>query len=89
MNFIVGLNEELKQENTKREIANILSLPLLPLDKINAAFLDSSDLLRSINPNFQLFLNYVEKTYIVNSKFCSSNWNHYETLCERPRTNNQ
>jgi hypothetical protein len=79
----------LKRENVKREVANILSLPLLPPNKIIPAFQDSVDTLLSINSNFHTFLNYVEKTYIIDSKFNSLNWNHYATISDRPRTNNQ
>ncbi|CAF1291122.1 unnamed protein product [Rotaria sordida] len=85
----LGLAEELKKEIVKREIANILSLPLLPPNKVNAAFHDSVDVLQCVNPNFQTFLNYVEKTYIINARFNPLNWNHYATLTDRPRTNNQ
>ncbi|CAF1370099.1 unnamed protein product [Rotaria sordida] len=85
----IRLPEELKKEIVKREIANILSLPLLPPNKINAAFHDSVDVLQYVNPNFQTFLNYVEKTYIINARFNPLNWNHYATLTDRPRTNNQ
>ncbi|CAF1427893.1 unnamed protein product [Rotaria sordida] len=80
---------QLKKETVKREIANILSLPLLPTNKIISAFYDSKDVLQSMNLNFQKFLNYIEKTYIINAQFNSSNWNHYVTLSNRPRTNNQ
>ncbi|CAF3448019.1 unnamed protein product [Rotaria sp. Silwood2] len=83
------LSDEIKKQAVKREIANILSLPLLPPNKIEAAFHDSVDVLQAINPNFGPLLNYIEKTYIVNAKFKISNWNHYHTLCNRPRTNNQ
>jgi len=90
MNFyIIDLAEELKKEIVKSEIANILSLPLLPPNKIIAAFQDSADTLVSINSTFMIFRNYVEKTYIINAKFNSLNWNHYATLSNRPRTNNQ
>ncbi|CAF1513200.1 unnamed protein product [Rotaria sordida] len=80
---------QLKKETVKREIANILSLPLLPTNKIISAFYDSKDVLQSMNLNFQKFLNYIEKTYIINAQFNSLNWNHYVTLSNRPRTNNQ
>ena len=88
-NTFIGLAEELKKESVKREVANILSLPLLPPNKIHAAFQDSVDAFLSINSNFLTFLNYVQKTYIINAKFNSLNWNHYPTLSDRPRTNNQ
>ncbi|CAF4319007.1 unnamed protein product, partial [Rotaria magnacalcarata] len=71
------LSDELKQETVKREIANILSLPLLQINKIIQAFYDSRDTLLSINQNFETFTNYVEKTYIINPKFSPLNWNHY------------
>ncbi|CAF4244590.1 unnamed protein product, partial [Adineta steineri] len=82
------LNDELKKDNVKREIANVLSLPLLPPNKITAAFFDTVEVLESINRNFKPFLNYVEKTYVINANFDSLNWNHYPTLSNRPRTNN-
>ncbi|CAF4555500.1 unnamed protein product [Rotaria sp. Silwood2] len=85
----IDLSEELKKETVKREIANILSLPLLPPNKIIAAFDDSADILQSINANFEKFLNYIEKTYLINAQFNSLNWNHYTNLSDRPRTNNQ
>ncbi|CAF1279589.1 unnamed protein product [Adineta steineri] len=69
--YNIGLNDELKKNNTKREIANILSLPLLPPNKITAAFFDTVEVLESINRNFKPFLNYVEKTYIINAKSTS------------------
>ncbi|CAF2576298.1 unnamed protein product [Rotaria sp. Silwood2] len=84
----LDLSDEIKKQAVKREIANILSLPLLPPNKIEAAFHDSVDVLQAINPNFGPLLNYIEKTYIVNAKFKISNWNHYHTLCNLPRTNN-
>ncbi|CAF4076037.1 unnamed protein product, partial [Rotaria magnacalcarata] len=82
------LHDELKRDDVKREVANILSLPLLPPSKIIAAFYDSSDVLFSINSNFETFISYVEKNYIISPKFQIINWNHYDTLCIRPTTNN-
>lgn len=87
--MLLGLSEELKKEIIKREVANILSLPLLPPNQILAAFTESYDVFLSINSDFLPFLNYVKKTYIMNAKFHLSNWNHYSTLTDRPRTNNQ
>ncbi|CAM4815341.1 unnamed protein product, partial [Rotaria magnacalcarata] len=83
----LDLSDELKQETVKREIANILSLPLLQINKIIQVFYDSRDTLLSINQNFETFTNYVEKAYIINPKFSSLNWNHYTNLSSRPRTN--
>ncbi|CAF1532648.1 unnamed protein product, partial [Rotaria magnacalcarata] len=82
------LPDELQKESVKRQLANILSLPLLPINKIIAAFHDAADSLVIINRNFQTFVDYVEKTYITSPKFNPVNWNHYNTLSNRPRTNN-
>jgi hypothetical protein len=79
----------LKKECIKCEIGNIIALPLLPSNKIAAAFEDSADVLLSIHSGFEKFVRYVERTYIFNGKFNLLNWNHYATLSERPRTNNQ
>ncbi|CAF1001687.1 unnamed protein product [Adineta ricciae] len=51
------LIEELKKEDIKRQLANILSLPLLPPNEIHSAFKESSDVFLSINPDFLPFLN--------------------------------
>ncbi|CAF2073333.1 unnamed protein product [Rotaria magnacalcarata] len=85
----LDLPDELQKESVKRQLANILSLPLLPINKIIAAFHDAADSLVIINRNFQTFVDYVEKTYITSPKFNPVNWNHYNTLSNRPRTNNQ
>ena len=87
--MLTDLSEELKKEVIKREVANILSLPLLPPNEILTAFKESYDIFVSINSDFLPFVNYVKKTYIINAKFHLSNWNHYSTLTDRPRTNNQ
>ncbi|CAF1380158.1 unnamed protein product [Adineta ricciae] len=84
----LDLVEDLKKEDIKRQVANILSLPLLPPNEINRAFKESYDMLLSVNVDFLPFFKYVKKTYIVNARFNSSNWNHYSTLTDRPRTNN-
>ncbi|CAF1939074.1 unnamed protein product, partial [Rotaria magnacalcarata] len=59
------LLDELQKESVKRQLANILALPLLPMNKIIAAFYDASDLLITINRNFQTFVDYVEKTHMT------------------------
>ncbi len=51
----------------KREVANILSLPLLPPNKITTAFQESVHIFLSISSNLQSFLNYIKKTYIINA----------------------
>ncbi|CAF4099861.1 unnamed protein product [Adineta steineri] len=79
--YNIGLNDELKKDNVKREIANILSLPLLPPNKITAAFFDTVEVLESINRNFKPFLNYVEKTYIINANIENNNKNRQFFYC--------
>jgi hypothetical protein len=81
--------EELENEDIKREIANIVALPLIPPQEIITRFEYSSDMLQSSNTDFEPFINYIKKNYIINPRFNSINWNHYSTLCNRPRTNNQ
>ena len=81
--------KELENEDINQEIANILALPLIPPEQIIATFEYSSAILQSYNTDFEPFINYIKKTYIINPRFNSINWNHYSSLCNRPRTNNQ
>lgn len=85
----IDINQDFKLPTVKRQLANIISLALIPPNKIEHLFARSARTLLRINNKFALFVSYMEKTYIINSKYNQLNWNHYATLTDRPRTNNQ
>ena len=70
-----------KEENIRRQIANIIALPLV-----------SSIIAWKKLWNYDLKLDkltdYVIKNYIEDVRFSLSMWNHFDNIGERPRTNN-
>ncbi|CAF1540199.1 unnamed protein product [Adineta ricciae] len=83
-----GLIPYSKGDEARRQIANILSLPLLPPQKIQIAFCDIIEELSGVNARFLKLTDYILRTYIDNAIFPSSFWNVFDLIGIRPRTNN-
>ncbi|CAF1154928.1 unnamed protein product [Rotaria sordida] len=77
-----------KQENIRRQIANIISLPMVPQDEINHCMERIIDELLTINTKFDKLTDYIVNNYIDDARFPFDMWNHFDSLGQRPRTNN-
>ncbi|CAF0995283.1 unnamed protein product [Didymodactylos carnosus] len=77
-----------KEEETRRELANILALPLLPPSRIDEAFSNIVENISNISPRFLKLTDYILKTYVENPRFEVDFWNHFDLISVRPRTNN-
>ena len=77
-----------KQENFRRQIANIISLPLIPLNEINNSMEKIIDELCDVNSKFDKLTNYIINNYIDDGRFPLCMWNHFDTIDEKVRTNN-
>jgi len=69
-------------------IANLIALPMIPKYSVRQRFDLIKQQLHSINPLFDSFLMYFQRTYINSSRFPIISWNHFDYLGTRPRTNN-
>ncbi|CAF3341244.1 unnamed protein product [Rotaria socialis] len=83
-----GLKKLSKEEHIRREIANIISLPLVPRNEINNSMEHIIDVLCNIDSKFEKFTDYVLNNYVEDARFTSDMWNHFDSIGERSRTNN-
>jgi hypothetical protein len=86
--FCEDLVSMAKNVMARRQIANMISLALIPASLVRQRFAIIKNDLHSYNPAFSPFLNYFRRTYIDSRKFPIESWNHFEHLGTRPRTNN-
>ena len=77
-----------KQENIRRQIANIISLPLISPNEINNSMEKIIDELCDVNFKFDKLTDYIINNYINDGRFSLCMRNHFDTIGERPRTNN-
>ena len=83
-----GLISHSKSDEARRQIANILSLPLLPPQEIDTAFCCIVEEISEVNPRFLKLTDYILRTYISNAIFPPSFWNVFDLIGIRPKTNN-
>ncbi|CAF1017368.1 unnamed protein product [Rotaria sp. Silwood1] len=83
-----GLTKLSKEQNIRRQIANIISLPLVPTNEINNFMERIIDVLSNIDSKFDKLTDYVLNTYVEDGRFSSVLWNHFDSIGERSRTNN-
>ncbi|CAF1503828.1 unnamed protein product [Didymodactylos carnosus] len=83
-----GLVKLAKQENIRRQIANIISLPLVPKDQINHCMEVIIDELCNADSKFDKLTDYILNNYTEDARFSFDMWNHFDSIDERPRTNN-
>ncbi|CAF2885444.1 unnamed protein product [Rotaria sp. Silwood2] len=83
-----GLKQLSKEEHIKRQIANIISLPLVPKNEINNFMEQIIDVLFNIDSKFDKLTDYILNTYVEDPLFTSNIWNHFDSIGERSRTNN-
>ncbi|CAF3431675.1 unnamed protein product [Rotaria sp. Silwood2] len=83
-----GLAKLSKQENIRPQIANIISVPLIPPNEINNSMEKIIDELCDVNSKFDKLTDYIINNYIDDGRFPIHMWNHFDTIGERPRTNN-
>ena len=83
-----GLVKLSKQENIRRQIANITSLPMVPKDEINHCMERIIDELCNVDSKFDKLTDYVLNNYIEDTRFPFHIWNRFHSIGERPRTNN-
>ena len=77
-----------KQENIRHQIANVISLPMVLRDKLNHCMERIIDELLNINTKFDKLTDYIVNNYIEDVRFPFDMWNHFDSLGQRPRTNN-
>ncbi|CAF3512276.1 unnamed protein product [Rotaria sp. Silwood2] len=82
------LASDVRETDIKKNIADIISLPMIPVDLVRQRFNLISRQLLSKNVSFNSFISYVRRTYINSKKFPIASWNHFSFLGTRPRTNN-
>jgi hypothetical protein len=83
-----GLKRLSKEEHIRRQIANAISLPLVPQNEINNFMEQIIDVLGNIDSKFDKFTDYVLKNYVEDARFTSDIWNHFDSIGVRSRTNN-
>ena len=66
-----GLTKLSKQELICRQIANIISLPMVPRDKLNHCMERIIDELLNINTKFNKLTDYIVNNYIDDARFPS------------------
>ena len=81
-NYLTKLS---KQENILRQMANIISLPMIPQDDCIERIIDE---LLNINTKFDKLTDYIVNNYIDNARFPFDMWNYFDSLGQRPRRNN-
>ena len=79
---------EVREEEIKRHIAYLIALPMVPTYLVHQRFDLISRQLLSDGQSFNRFVSYVQRTYINSKTFPIFDWNHYNFLGNRPRTNN-
>ncbi|CAF2838644.1 unnamed protein product [Rotaria sp. Silwood2] len=83
-----GLTKLSKEQHIRRQIANIISLPLVPTNEINNFMERIIDILSNIDSKFDKLTDYVLNTYVEDGRFSSVFWNHFNSIGERSRANN-
>ena len=83
-----GLVKLSKQENIHREIAHIISLPMVPKYEINHCMERVIDELCNVDSKLDKLTDYILNNYIEDARFPFHIWNHFDSIGERPRTNN-
>ncbi|CAF3135168.1 unnamed protein product [Rotaria socialis] len=76
-----------KEEHIRRQIANIISLPLVPTNEINNCMEQIIDVLCNIDSKFEKFTDYVLNNYVEDARSSSDIWNHFDSIGERSHTN--
>ena len=74
-----------KQELIRR---HIISLAMVPQDELNHCMERIIDELLNINTKFDKLTDYIVNNYIDDARFPFDMWNHFDSLGQRPRTNN-
>ncbi|CAF1419324.1 unnamed protein product, partial [Rotaria sordida] len=64
------------------------TLPMVPQDEINHCMERIIDELLTINTKFDKLTDYIVNNYIDDARFPFDMWNHFDSLGQRPRTNN-
>ena len=77
-----------KEEKIRREIANIIALPLIPPNEVNHCMENIIDELSDFDSKLEKLTDYVIKTYVEDGRFSLDMWNHFNNIGDRPRTNN-
>ncbi|CAF2191234.1 unnamed protein product [Rotaria magnacalcarata] len=83
-----GLVSYSHDDEARRQIANILMLPLLPPQEIIIAFTDIIECISNVNQIFLKLADYILHAYIEDALFPPSFWNLFDLIGSRPRTNN-
>ena len=83
-----GLVTLAKEENIRHQIGNIIALPLVPPNQVNNCMEGIIDELSNYDSKLLKLTDYIIKYYVEDSRFPISMWNHFDTIGERPRTNN-
>lgn len=83
--IFAGLSDD---DEARRQIENIIMLPLLPPQEINEAFSNIIEAISNIQQNFLKLTDYVLCTYIEEELFPRSFWNLFDLIGIRPKTNN-
>ena len=77
-----------KEENIRRQIANIIALTLVPPNQVNNCMENILDELSNYDSKLLKLTDYIIKYCVEDLRFPISMWNHFDTIGERPRTNN-
>ncbi|CAF0968541.1 unnamed protein product [Rotaria magnacalcarata] len=77
-----------KEENIRRQIANISALPLIPPKEVDNCMEKIIDELSDYDSTLNKLTDYVIKNYIEDARFSFSMRNHFDNIGKRPRTNN-
>ncbi|CAF1635216.1 unnamed protein product, partial [Didymodactylos carnosus] len=83
-----GLVKLYKDKQIRQQLANILSLPLMPPDDVTGLFVDIVEEPSNLDNKFLKLTDYILKNYIEHARFPIEKWNHFDLIEERPRTNN-
>ncbi|CAF1275205.1 unnamed protein product [Rotaria sp. Silwood1] len=82
---LVNLSDD---DEARRQIANLIMLPLLPPEEINEAFSNIIEELSNIHHKFLKLTDYVHRTYIEEELFPRTFCNFFDLIGIRPKTNN-
>ena len=77
-----------KEGYIKKQIANIMSLLLVPKKEFSNFMEQIIDVLSNMDSKFNKLTDYVLNTYVEDARFTSDIWNHFDLIGERSRTNN-
>ena len=77
-----------KEENIRRQIVNIIALPLVPPYEVDNCMEKIMGELCNYDSKLDKLIDYVVKNYIEDARFSLRTWNHFDNIGERPRTNN-